>query len=67
MLICCPQVQYVLLNTYAYFEASWFSLEQNSCCSCRQAFIYFSRLHHHYLEVIVTGGVACLVAVLMNR
>ena len=26
-------------------EASWFSLEQNSCCSCRQAFIYFSRLH----------------------
>ena len=27
------------------FEASWFSLEQNNCCSCRQAFIYFSRLH----------------------
>ena len=27
------------------FEGSWFSLEQNSCCSCRQAFIYFSRHH----------------------
>ena len=27
-------------------EASWFSLEQNSCWSCRQAFIYFSRIHH---------------------
>ena len=26
-------------------EGSWFSLEQNSCCSCRWAFIYFSRIY----------------------
>ena len=30
---------------YKHLEASWFSLEQNSCYSCRQTFIYFSRLH----------------------
>ena len=46
---CCSGGD-LLFNVYFLFywfilEASWFSLEQNSCCSGRQAFIYFSRLH----------------------
>ena len=35
----------VHLVIYQNSWSKWCSLEQNSCCSCRQAFIYFSRLH----------------------
>ena len=40
-----PILVYPDPDTQYFFEAYWFSLEQKSCCSCRQAFIYFSRLH----------------------
>ena len=41
----CILYEYVVWNCIQHLEASWFSLEQNSGCSSRQAFIYFSRLH----------------------
>ena len=42
---CMIDCTFLQDRTICRLEASWFSLEQNSCCSCRQAFIYFSRLH----------------------
>ena len=45
--ISCDTLSYAeLWRTFLVdLEATWFSLEQKSCCSCRQTFIYFSRLH----------------------
>ena len=45
--VCKQKMRFCVDFSFCWInlEASWFSLEQNSCCSCRQAFIYCCRLH----------------------